>query len=106
MVTKDNGDARLFYLRSEAEEYLIELLKTSSNAHNRYTKYVGETILNGSDTEGFYDYLALLVKTHKNETNYDLCWCTVQEIPVCMSVEQALNADKAETEIEMEDLDE
>ena len=106
MVVKDNGDTRLFYLRCEAEEYLIEVLKNSEYAHRKYSNYVDETIAKGNDTEGFYDYLALLVKAHRDETTYDVCWTTVQEIPVCMSVEAALEADKAESEIEIEDMGE
>lgn len=98
MVTKEDGTPRLFYLRSEAEEYLIEVLKTSETAHRKYSLYVEDQIADGHDTEGFFDYLSLIVSMNKNETAYMLCWNEVREIPVCMSVEAALNEDKAELE--------
>lgn len=109
MVSKEDGKTRLFYLRSEAEEYLIEVLKTSEYAHRKYSLYVEDQIADGHDTEGFFDYLALIVSMNKDKTDYMLCWNTVQEITVCMSVEQALNEDKAEAEAdtsEIEDMDE
>lgn len=107
MVTKENGTARLFYLRSEAEEYLIEALKTSEFAHRKYSQYVDEQIEGGHDTDGFFDYLSRIVSVNKEKTAYMVCWNEVREIPVCMSVEMALNEDKAEAEAdEIEDMDE
>lgn len=83
-------DKKLFYLRSEAEEYVGELAKKNSKVQDAYLDEIAREIRDGSNAASFYDYIEKTIRNNSDTESFCVWDYEIQGINISMSVREAM----------------